>query len=117
MTGLSDRRRWTETDSDGRRRLSPSLYKLQRKAGQNTIFILALVSAPEPPVMAEDILRNGWGRRFGGNLIGGEDEEVEMDEMKMGACKDGKGHPVEGVWVLVAVCRRTGRFVAEPVRC
>uniref|UniRef100_A0A0G4G7R8 ISXO2-like transposase domain-containing protein n=1 Tax=Chromera velia CCMP2878 TaxID=1169474 RepID=A0A0G4G7R8_9ALVE len=68
-------------------------------------------------VMAEDILRNGWGRRFGGNLIGGEDEEVEMDETKMGACKDGKGHPVEGVWVLVAVCRRTGRFVAEPVRC
>uniref|UniRef100_A0A0G4HEW2 Uncharacterized protein n=1 Tax=Chromera velia CCMP2878 TaxID=1169474 RepID=A0A0G4HEW2_9ALVE len=66
-------------------------------------------------VMAEDILRNGRGRKFGGNLIGGEDEEVEMDEIKMRACKDGKGHPIEGVWVFVAVCRRTGRFVAEPL--
>jgi len=68
-------------------------------------------------VMAEDILRNGWGSKYGEGKIGGQDEEVEMDETKMGACKDGKGHPVEGVWCLVVVCRRTGRFMAEPVKC
>jgi hypothetical protein len=30
---------------------------------------------------------------------------VEIDETKMGKMKYGRGHPVRGVWVVVAVCR------------
>uniref|UniRef100_A0A0G4EZ59 ISXO2-like transposase domain-containing protein n=1 Tax=Chromera velia CCMP2878 TaxID=1169474 RepID=A0A0G4EZ59_9ALVE len=68
-------------------------------------------------VMAEDMLLNGWKLSFGEGLLGGSDDEVEVDETKAGKCKYGKGHPVAGVWILVAVSWKTKRFVAEPVRC
>jgi transposase-like protein len=47
--------------------------------------------------------------------IGGHGHTVEVDETAMGKIKYGKGHPVKGIWVVVAVCRETREIVATSV--
>lgn len=47
----------------------------------------------------------------GTNPVTGAPYTVEIDETKMGKIKYGRGHPVQGIWVVVAVCREVCLYV------
>lgn len=57
-------------------------------------------------IVFDPILLQVDDEKIGGiNVETGAPLTVEIDETKMGKVKYGRGHPVRGVWVVVAVCR------------